>query len=1460
MQIFFKLYKITIRFLFGKKLDFDKFFKVKFFVLLFLCRHSYFKKYVTGAMALVGENWNLDLPRKDCVVFFNVPLKERKKLADALPHYRCAFAFKSTAWYLQCAFILRYMPKIVFELAPSVGDAYAQRNTRSFIRKSNIPVFSASTELDLELDVKNIHISSLDRYYPVILYGDNWEYESASNDIVLCCCPSYRNMVRYAQLIPGKRWAFFLSSTEELDQLATFLDDFVVHKIVSPGKTAVHKPLADFLAARSLTVEALPNRKAALMLLEPYSNIEAEDAEKPLAILLNGKCPARYARKFSCYSLFYMPPNLPLNVLELLCDYTLVWIGNELPPDVQKFCLDNKVPVIKLVENLLSLYGYRKNFSTPLFEDQDDVISVNNLDKQYVSMADSLDLDDPGLLARAAAFRSRLLALQSFLVDKDDDNSKDRPARPKENFVLAVWGGSAQLEEEQCKAFLEIVAKREKGKKIFCLAMQKGDAVSLYKHLNLHLKSQCFFLKHAKDIDALLSYTDTVYVHASPIGFGALLAGKRVVVSGDPWYAGWGLTVDLAPVLRSRVLTLDQLTTLVFFCGAVYTAPYSGETLTPEEALALWYMRQRPDFSRVFEGLQNDLGNDPRYLIMDLRSNYYDSLKFDDEIAELLQASIFGSVLADLLMFRGESKNFRQLLDKLPHEEAINVFNLLNIQAYFTTNYVLVNFFVQEACTWFACQEMSENNVLKFYNAYFDATIRNRFAESSPPVFFYIEYTNSKIEEKIYYVYSKILLFLFLYDRFSAFFLCSRDFSAQYYLDIIKILYTNSREVLKETNIKKRLLLRYKVFKKYLAVRRNEGKKDLPKEFTRFIICALLEKRHNMDFLSEKLMPLCANKNFLSEDARELLYMVIDLLVSNKESELASTLLERLTPKKMPLPSKYAALRAGRANRAKHATFEQRTTNIVNSCARTRQNINNTDIYHQRIVRSNNYSLLRHYQKTSEIVCKAKPPRETKGVVFFGYYGSFFSATLPIVLHRLVERGYGVYPIFNNHLALPVPKNSPYGKFAYALPTNDGPLRLQWTINFPEKRISALGINLYDRFFESVATLVRRYDFDWKMAHVQRLFHSLLKQTDSALFWCDQLYKTFFLYPDAAKIGILSLFPYQLPEAAFFDYVMSRGNKGFRYIQFKNKAHFDLVHRGDTKPTGISAFDMGLYPDCRLSFLPARSRFEPWYISRKDDPEFQQQLQGIKQDLRARTSYGEGEILDRLRQAKAAGKRIVCCIGRLLFDQSVRKDGGPGHEDMRDWLQHSVEVAADTPDLLLIIRPHPHEENPVASVRARQTLRDVLPKTLPPNVMYSQPGDMNIQALVGLIDLAVLWLGTAAYELAALGTPVAICSYAGYDQTPYNCLFPESRFAYANLLRTKNYPVPDLDAQDRGAASLHYIATSGVIKDYPYAYVRLSNSFRIIPYYHKDLLERYFAEGDPRIEAVVDAIVEGFKT
>ncbi|WP_341535092.1 capsular polysaccharide export protein, LipB/KpsS family [Acetobacter sacchari] len=93
----------------------------------------------------------------------------------------------------------------------------------------------------------------------------------------------------------------------------------------------------------------------------------------------------------------------------------------------------------------------------------------------------------------------------------------------------------------------------------------------------------------------LLSVIDEVHTLTSLAGFEALMRGKIVTTYGQPFYAGWGLTRDRAPVeRRTRQLSLTQLVAATLLLYSSYIDPVTRLPCGPEvllsrfEVASLW--------------------------------------------------------------------------------------------------------------------------------------------------------------------------------------------------------------------------------------------------------------------------------------------------------------------------------------------------------------------------------------------------------------------------------------------------------------------------------------------------------------------------------------------------------------------------------------------------------------------------------------------------------------------------------------------------------------------------------------------------------------------------------------------------------------------------------------------------------------------------------------------------------
>ncbi len=89
------------------------------------------------------------------------------------------------------------------------------------------------------------------------------------------------------------------------------------------------------------------------------------------------------------------------------------------------------------------------------------------------------------------------------------------------------------------------------------------------------------------DPAALIAETDEIWTMTSLLGFEALLRGKSVTCLGTPFYAGWGLTRDLAPPCprRGTALSLAALVHGALIDYPRYLDPVSGLPCPPEIAV-----------------------------------------------------------------------------------------------------------------------------------------------------------------------------------------------------------------------------------------------------------------------------------------------------------------------------------------------------------------------------------------------------------------------------------------------------------------------------------------------------------------------------------------------------------------------------------------------------------------------------------------------------------------------------------------------------------------------------------------------------------------------------------------------------------------------------------------------------------------------------------------------------------
>lgn len=199
---------------------------------------------------------------------------------------------------------------------------------------------------------------------------------------------------------------------------------------------------------------------------------------------------------------------------------------------------------------------------------------------------------DAALLARAAALRARIsaLGLTKYNLGRAAPALPPSPGRRR----ILVPGqvtddASVRLGGGGMDNLALLAGVRAANPDAFIAYRPHPDVETGYRRGHAPRRA---LLRHADlvvaggDIGGLYAQVEAVHTLTSLAGFEALLRGLPVTTHGQPFYAGWGLTTDLAPVARrGRALSLDELVAGALILYPRYTDPVTGVACAVEALL-----------------------------------------------------------------------------------------------------------------------------------------------------------------------------------------------------------------------------------------------------------------------------------------------------------------------------------------------------------------------------------------------------------------------------------------------------------------------------------------------------------------------------------------------------------------------------------------------------------------------------------------------------------------------------------------------------------------------------------------------------------------------------------------------------------------------------------------------------------------------------------------------------------
>jgi capsular polysaccharide export protein len=277
-------------------------------------------------------------------------------------------------------------------------------------------------------------------------------------------------------------------------------------------------------------------------------------------------------------------------------DATLLVWGQRATADVETLSRRHAAPIWRMEDGFLRSVGLGSDFVAPasLVVDRQGIYYDPRTpsDLESILQAAAFSADE---LARARALRETMVRDGLSKYNIGERRTLDVPAGKR---VILVPG---QVEDD-ASIRLGCLPDGVRTNEALLRAVRAGapDAHVIYKpHPDVVAGNRrgqvsapvqrglCDHVEMEVAIADCLATAHEVHIMTSLVGFEALLRGLRVVVYGQPFYAGWGLTDDRAPLpRRTRALTLDQLVAGVLIRYPRYLHPETGTFTTPETVLA----------------------------------------------------------------------------------------------------------------------------------------------------------------------------------------------------------------------------------------------------------------------------------------------------------------------------------------------------------------------------------------------------------------------------------------------------------------------------------------------------------------------------------------------------------------------------------------------------------------------------------------------------------------------------------------------------------------------------------------------------------------------------------------------------------------------------------------------------------------------------------------------------------
>lgn len=343
----------------------------------------------------------------------------------------------------------------------------------------------------------------------------------------------------------------------------------------------------------------------------------------------------------------------------------------------------------------------------------------------------------------------------------------------------------------------------------------------------------------------------------------------------------------------------------------------------------------------------------------------------------------------------------------------------------------------------------------------------------------------------------------------------------------------------------------------------------------------------------------------------------------------------------------------------------------------------------------------------------------------------------------------------------------------------DRKLKYDWNIDFDKETIIAHNINFYPVIYNTLRTIFKRYNVDFKNKRVLKLTEEMVTSCDLLLSYFLQMKE--YSNKNDVKIRIVAWEQNYIPNGVFKDLCDSLSTKrDIEYIDFaRGYPRFFGHHRHDSYVATSNLTYSGM--KTRLSVT--KKELRTFNEKNKNNNIISKELKKMmKKPILKNFTQEQEKVINMIRKHKDSGKNIFLLFTHLFYDTPIY-DLSPAFKDMCEWVLETIEFFKRRDDFLLL-KPHPVEinkDNP--KFNPDETLFSFLKNNkiqFTDNIFLLKPRLFGLNEIAPFVDCGLIWRSSVALELPFYNIP---CIITG--SPPYKILdfyYAENKKDYFKLI------------------------------------------------------------------------------